>query len=120
MFHKCVKCGQVYEKGSNEILNGCVCGNRLFFFVKNKNSAKKFDKLKSKNKEKLNDELQEIFEENMNEESPVVLDIETIKIISPGKYEIDINALMNKQGIVYSFDEGKYSVDLNESFNLGR
>lgn len=118
MLHKCVKCGKMYEKGSDEILNGCSCGNKLFFFIKNKNSAKKFDKLKIK--DKLNDELQEIFEDELENEIPVALDIETIKILSSGKYEIDINALMNKQGVVYSFDEGKYSVDLNEAFNIGK
>ena len=108
MQHKCTKCGQVYEQGSEEILNGCICGNKLFYFMK-KGGRKK--------KEKPAAELQYFYElEDEENNEIIVFDLEAINIINHGKYEIDINALMNKNGLVYKYGDGKYSIDLDENF----
>jgi len=37
MPHRCVRCAKMYEDGAEEILKGCSCGAKLFFFVKKKN-----------------------------------------------------------------------------------
>ena len=34
MPHQCVRCNEFYADGADEILRGCSCGGRLFFFVK--------------------------------------------------------------------------------------
>ena len=34
MPHQCVRCGNIFEDGSSEILSGCSCGARLFFYVR--------------------------------------------------------------------------------------
>ena len=34
MPHQCVRCNTFYEDGSQELLKGCNCGGRLFFFIK--------------------------------------------------------------------------------------
>ena len=34
MPHQCVRCGTFYDDGASEILSGCKCGARLFFYVK--------------------------------------------------------------------------------------
>ena len=34
MPHQCVRCGILYDDGSGEIISGCKCGGKLFFFVK--------------------------------------------------------------------------------------
>src|SRR3989338_6717668 len=34
MPHQCVRCGTFYDDGATEILKGCKCGARLFFYVK--------------------------------------------------------------------------------------
>ena len=36
MPHRCVRCGVVYDDGASEILKGCPCGAKLFFFIKKK------------------------------------------------------------------------------------
>jgi predicted nucleic acid-binding Zn-ribbon protein len=36
MPHQCVKCGKFYDDGSEEILKGCPCGGRLFFYINKK------------------------------------------------------------------------------------
>ncbi|MFQ5475197.1 MAG: Zn-ribbon containing protein, partial [Candidatus Nanoarchaeia archaeon] len=34
MPHQCVRCNTFYDNGSSEILKGCKCGSRLFFFIR--------------------------------------------------------------------------------------
>ena len=34
MPHQCVRCGTFYEDGATEILKGCKCGGKLFFYIK--------------------------------------------------------------------------------------
>ena len=34
MPHQCVRCNTFYDDGSQEILNGCKCGGKLFFYIK--------------------------------------------------------------------------------------
>ncbi|MFV2041330.1 MAG: Zn-ribbon containing protein, partial [Candidatus Hydrothermarchaeales archaeon] len=34
MPNKCTKCGKVYQEGSDAILTGCECGNRMFFYFR--------------------------------------------------------------------------------------
>ena len=49
-------------------------------------------------------------------EEPVVLDLESIRIIKPGKFEIDlVNLFSKKRPIIYKFGEGKYIIDLSSS-----
>jgi len=110
MRHKCTVCENIYDS-SADILNGCSCGNKLFYFVKNK----------SKDKEKSNNNSDtEYFYEIEDEENNelIVLDTESVNIISNGKYEIDIQSLMNEGKAVtpvYKYGEGKYSIDINVS-----
>lgn len=49
-------------------------------------------------------------------EKPVVLDLESIRILKPGKYELDIVNLFKKRPLIYKLEEGKYLIDLPESF----
>jgi len=49
MPHQCVRCNTFYEDGADQILKGCPCGARLFFFVKAaklEEARKKADALK--------------------------------------------------------------------------
>ena len=42
-----------------------------------------------------------------------VLKLENIRVISPGKYELDINQLMKKEKpVIYKVQEGTYVIDL--------
>jgi len=52
-----------------------------------------------------------------DEEKPVILDLESIRIVKPGKFEIDISRLMrDKNQIIYKLEEGKYIVDIASLF----
>jgi len=47
-----------------------------------------------------------------DELKPVILDLESIRVLKPGKFEIDIVSLMNRRPIVFKLQEGKYLIDL--------
>ena len=56
MPHQCVKCNKIYGDASQELLKGCECGGKFFFYVKKKDikEAKKINvKLSSKEKEEI-------------------------------------------------------------------
>ena len=44
----------------------------------------------------------------------VFLDIESVRLLGEGKYEIDVVSLFNKKKpIIYKIEEGKYIIDLS-------
>ncbi|MGV8086572.1 MAG: Zn-ribbon domain-containing protein [Candidatus Woesearchaeota archaeon] len=108
MNHKCVKCGKIYARAAEEILNGCSCGSKLFYFVKN-------------NSKKHSQEIEYFYElENQNSDGSceiVAFDIEAINVVSSGKYEVNIESLMNNNGLIYKYGDGKYGIDLNSNMN---
>lgn len=101
MHHKCTACGKIYEE-SIDIVNGCDCGHKLFYFVKDKSK-------------KTNKELNYFYElDDEDSDEIIVFDLESINILEHGKYEIDINSLMKSKEdcLVYKYGEGKYSIDI--------
>lgn len=59
----------------------------------------------------------EIIGSDIDSDLPVVLDIESINILKPGKYELDlVNLFKKKQPLIYKLEDGKYIVDVIESF----
>ena len=121
MPHRCVRCGKVYDDGAKEILHGCSCGARLFFYVK-KDSMKKADEvieqLTDKDKRQIEKDVLDIVGAQPNkEDTAVILDFESINITKPGKFELDLVNLFNKDNpLVYKLEEGKYIIDIAESF----
>ncbi|MFH1637787.1 MAG: Zn-ribbon containing protein [Candidatus Woesearchaeota archaeon] len=119
MPHQCVKCGHLFDDGSNELLKGCsACGGKFFFFVKDKdiNKAKEFTyNLTDDEKKQIEEDVLDIAGIK-EEEHPVILDFEAIRVIKPGKYELDIVDLFKDKPLVYKLDEGKYVIDLASTF----
>jgi predicted nucleic acid-binding Zn-ribbon protein len=119
MSHKCVHCGQVYLDGSRELLEGCKCGSRFFFYF-NEEQIKKLEKtsieeLPKEEKTRVEREIRSII--GVDEEKPVILDFETVRVIKPGKFEIDlINLFSKERPLIYKLEEGKYIIDLATSF----
>jgi predicted nucleic acid-binding Zn-ribbon protein len=127
MPHQCVRCGTFYGDGAQEILKGCSCGSRLFFFVK-KSALEKAKKVQEtltvEDKQQIeNDVLGFVGEKEEKEvdDSPVVLDFESISVLQPGKFELDLVHLFNKNHpLVYKLEEGKYIIDIPETFTRDR
>lgn len=121
MPHQCVRCSKIYEDGSKEILAGCsACSGRFFFFMKNKDmeTAKTLTaKLTPEDKAKIEQDALDLVGEDKSDR-PVVLDFESIRILKPGKFEIDLIDLFKGKPIVCKLEEGKYVIDLASSFKL--
>lgn len=115
MPHQCVKCGELYKDGSNELLKGCTkCGGKFFFFIRKEILAEKKNIRRDINKKDLNSMENDVrsLMPKIKRDDPVILDLETIKVIGPGKYEIDINSLMRGEPIIIQVGDGKYYIDL--------
>lgn len=121
MPHQCVKCNKFYDDGAKEMLEGCSCGGKLFFFIKKEklNKLKKEEtikKLTKKEKEQIEKDVFDLVGSDIEKDQPVVLDFESIKIKKPGQYEIDLVQLFKGEPLIFKLDEGKYVIDLVESF----
>ena len=120
MSNQCVKCGVIYEDTSNELLKGCSkCGGKFFFFVK-KESLEKMQQLTVNLTKDERSEIQEDILELTGLDKidqPVILDIESIRILKPGQYEIDLVDIFRGKPVVYKLGEGKYVIDLSSTFN---
>ncbi|MBU0980894.1 MAG: Zn-ribbon domain-containing protein [Nanoarchaeota archaeon] len=119
MPHQCVRCNKFYTDGAEEILKGCTCGGRLFFYVK-KDSLDKLKKetvkLSDSQKKEIEKDAFELVGADINSDEPIVLDFESIRIMKPGSYQIDLVNLFSKQPLIYKLEEGKYMIDLPETF----
>ena len=121
MPHQCVRCNTFFEDGAQEILQGCSCGGRLFFYVraqKVKEAEKIANKVKlsSKDREQIERDVFDLVGSEIDKDSPVVLDLEAIRVLKPGQYELDLVHLFKGDPLVFRLSEGKYMIDVAESF----
>ena len=119
MPHQCVRCNAFYDDGAKEIINGCKCGGRLFFYIKKEkldDSKGAINRLTKREKEEVEQDIYDLLGLDEKETQPVVLDFESIRILKPGKYELDIVQLFKNEPIVFKLEEGKYLIDLPETF----
>ncbi|MBI2109959.1 hypothetical protein HYT58_02180 [Candidatus Woesearchaeota archaeon] len=118
MPHQCVRCGNMYEDASKEILKGCNCGGKFFFFIK-KESMQQMQEITSQltedDKKQMEQDAFELIGEEETEK-PVVLDLESIRMLKPGKFEIDLVDLFKGAPLVYKLDEGRYIIDVATTF----
>jgi len=132
MPHQCVKCGTFYDDGSGAILKGCdadyhgnACGGKLFFYVKKERLAElqkeSIADLSTEEKEQIESDVYDLIGDEIDRDAPVVLDIESVRVLRSGKYELDLQHLFErKQPLIYKLDDGKYVVDLVETFKKMR
>lgn len=117
--HQCVKCSTMYEDGSRTLLSGCEkCGGKFFFFINKKSleKAKELTKdLSVEQRKEIEEDVMEILGDKDND-LPVVLDLETINILEPGKYELDLVDMFRGRPLIYRLEEGKYIIDIASSF----
>jgi predicted nucleic acid-binding Zn-ribbon protein len=115
MPHQCVRCGSFYDDGASEILKGCNCGGKLFFYVKKdklKEVKAKTVNLSTEQKEEIEKDVFELVGSDASESQPVVLDFEAIRILKPGQYELDLVHLFKDEPLIFKLDDGKYMIDL--------
>ena len=120
MPHQCVRCSRFYDDGAREILEGCSCGGKLFFYIKKEKleeSKKKAEaiKLKQEEKKQIEDDIYDLVGSEIDKNLPVVLDMEAIRILKPGQYEVDVVNLFREQPVIFKLEDGKYMIDIQKS-----
>lgn len=121
MPHQCVRCNTLYEDGAKEILSGCTCGARLFFFIKKSKldeSRALVQDLSEGDKKQIEEDILDLVGVQQ-EADPVILDFESIRILKPGRYELDLVNLFKKESLIYKLEEGKYVIDVVKTFEDG-
>ena len=122
MPHQCVKCSNIIPAGSEELLNGCKsCGGKFFFYIR----QEQLEKIKKNFLVEIPEDEKESIELDIremvgitDEETPVILDLESIRAVGSGKFEIDVVNLFNKKRpLIYKIEEGKYLIDLATTLN---
>ncbi len=123
MPNQCVHCSKIYRDAAPELLSGCNCGSHFFFYIKQEQLEKLknqdvFKELGENEKERIESDVREMMGVE-REDVPVILDLESIRVLGPGKFEIDVVNLFNrKRPLIYKLEEGKYIIDLASSFRI--
>jgi predicted nucleic acid-binding Zn-ribbon protein len=118
MPHQCTHCGEVYPDASEELLKGCSCGAKFFYYIKQEkldeqNVREVITELEKADKVQIEKDIRDITGLEEEPDKPVILDLESVRVIKPGKFEIDIVNLFNKKRpLIYKLEEGKYIIDL--------
>jgi predicted nucleic acid-binding Zn-ribbon protein len=118
--HQCVHCSKIISSGSKEILEGCKgCGGKFFFYIRNEKAIGSEEEVRELpipefnkvDKLRIEKDVRTILKIE-DEDKPVILDVESIRVIKPGKFEIDLVSLINRKPIVFKLEEGKYIIDI--------
>ena len=117
MPNKCTVCGQVHPDDAKYLLNGCnKCGSKFFFYVREEyleKAEKDIKRLTKSEVKEMEQDIRDIIPEDVEKNETVILDVEAIRVIRPGKYEIDVMNLFHQKPIVIRVGEGKYELDLS-------
>lgn len=121
MPHQCVRCNTFHDDGASEILKGCHCGGKIFFYIKKsklEGAQKEVEavKLSGKEQEQIEKDIYSLIGDEIDKDKPVILDLESVRVLKPGKYELDLVHLFKGEPLVYKLEEGKYIIDVIESF----
>jgi len=116
----------MYPDAAAELLKGCKCGSHFFYFIKKEYANKlkeevneKIEDLNKLDKKKVEKDVREIMGIEEEEEIPVILDLESVRVLSPGRYEIDVvNLFSKKRPLIYKLEEGKYIIDLASTIRI--
>ena len=76
------------------------------------------EELNKADKEQIEKDIRELTGLDKKPDEPVILDLESVRVIRPGKFEIDIVNLFSKnRPLIYKLEEGKYVIDLTSTLN---
>ena len=119
---RCTKCGKIHPDDAPYLLEkGCdSCGSRFFFLIKDdalRQAEEDISRLSKQDIKEIEKDIRYIVAESeeteVEEDQTVVLDVEAIRVIKPGKYIIDLTNLFTQRPIIVRVGPGKYEIDLN-------
>jgi len=116
MPHKCTKCGREFKDGSTEILKGCPsCGSKKFLYIREEHRHR--DVLEEKTITEIaretNEQVLEV-ENAPSKDADPRGKIESIRILSPGNYELNLKKLAESNDMVVGLGkDASYMVDIS-------
>ncbi|MFQ5647730.1 MAG: Zn-ribbon domain-containing protein [Candidatus Aenigmatarchaeota archaeon] len=117
MPNKCTVCGKVHPDDAKYLVKGCdKCGSKFFFYVRKEmleRAEEDIKQLSTQELREIEDDIRYIVPEDVKKEDTVILDVEAIRVIKPGKYRIDVTNLFTQRPIVIRVGPGKYELDLS-------
>ncbi len=130
MPHKCTRCEGIFKDGAAIILNGCPkCGWNKFLYVKEETEPKSETRIKESippAASRFIKEVDEIIGNQQPESKEVKAEpkhdeigerVESVRIVSPGSYELNLESLLERDEIVMALKEdGTYLVHLPSVF----
>jgi predicted nucleic acid-binding Zn-ribbon protein len=135
MPHRCTRCGTIFEDGAPVILSGCPnCGWNKFLYVKRELEGSE-TQARSTLEEQLDlessldevvrniDEALAAEKENEKQDStekergPEEERVESVRILGPGSYEVNLDSLLERKELVMAIrEEGSYALHLPSVF----
>ncbi|MDI3502149.1 MAG: uncharacterized protein PWR13_171 [Archaeoglobi archaeon] len=130
MPHMCTKCGKIYEDSSEALLHGCECGWNKFLYLRSADEGRRktvleYVREREKELEKIDERIEEVREtESIPPEGKVMKledsesdDVASIRIIEPGRYELNLNALFERDEIIMALKrDGTYVIHFPSIF----
>jgi predicted nucleic acid-binding Zn-ribbon protein len=122
----------MYPDAAPELLAGCKCGSKFFYYIKEErfNELNKINnseiqetlfELNRADKTQIEKDIREITGLSEEPDKPIVLNLESVRVIRPGKFEIDIiNLFSKKRPLIYRLEEGKYIIDLSDTIKVSK
>ncbi len=136
MPHRCTRCGTIFEDGDSVVLSGCPnCGWNKFLYVKKESEGSENQGRPVLEEQKLDLEssLEEVVrnidealaseQENIKQEPDVEEKtegerVESVRILGPGSYELNLDSLLERKELVMAIrEEGSYALHLPSVFN---
>jgi len=137
MPHRCTRCGTIFEDGDSVILSGCPnCGWNKFLYVKKEAEGLENQGRPALEEQKLDlesslDEVVRNIDEALasEQESPKQEQeeaerktdeerVESVRILGPGSYELNLESLFERKELVMAIrEEGSYALHLPSVFN---
>ncbi len=113
MRHQCVKCGRIYQSESKNLMDGCVCGSKLFLYLRTPRLEVKRSQL-PKNLDGLEAEIRRILGERTNPDQPISISIENLRLGRDGVYTINLQSILRGDPIILKDGMGVYFIDLRD------
>ncbi len=124
MGHKCIGCGRVFEKNDEAILAGCPdCGSNRFLFIREGERPPEREERHEADidlieKKCAPEDIEEIIDKI--EDGTIEHDsrLESVRIIEPGSYEVNIEALLERDELIVALKgDGSYVIHLSSMFS---
>lgn len=116
-----MNCGKIYEDGAEELMEGCECGSTLFLYQREFEDKRDEEELHSE-RDNIIQEIDDFIKgvkSKIKEKSKIKFDMESIKVLEDGVYEIKLRKLLDKAPLIIEIKEGKYHVHLASVFADG-